>query len=110
VREHRLVVGQPGEQQVGAGTRGDPVLAREGLAVSLHLIGAEQFRAQRRLLLRSRERRRAAAAEGAQTPQLEQIENAADVQLHFPWDEWPGRHRGELPWPPASARTLRSCV
>ncbi len=110
VRKHRLVVGQPGQQQVGAGTCGDPVLAREGLAVALHLLGAEQFRAQRGLLLRSRERRRATAAEGAQTPQLEQIENAADIQLHFPWGSMAGRRRGELPWPPASARTLRSCV
>ena len=61
-----LVLGQPRQQLVGAARR-QPVRDREALAVLLHLIGAEQLRSQRRLLVgvSSRASRRDRSAPGS---------------------------------------------
>ena len=80
VGDDRLVVGQPAEQQIHAGAFAQAVLASQLAAVLFHLLGIEQLRAQRRLLLRSRAGGHAAAAERLQPAQLEPIQDAADVQ------------------------------
>ena len=79
-------------------------------AVPLHLLGAEQLRAQRGLLLRPDPRCGAPSPEGAQTAQLEQFEHAAHLQIRDPSGEWPavgwlsrrrrGWHRRDA-YPPA---------
>jgi hypothetical protein len=80
VDEYGFVVAQPGQQQVAALIRAQPMLAGEHLAVPLHLVGAEQFRAQGRLLLWLGASSCASTTESAQAAQFEQIECAADVQ------------------------------
>ena len=68
--QHGFVRGQPREEPVPRTTRRQPMRGRERLAVPLHLLGAEQFRAKRQLLTGRLVRQTA----GAQTsPELRQM-------------------------------------
>ena len=76
-----LVLGQPRQQLVGPSARCQAMRSREALAVLLHLVGAEQLRAQRRLVL-ALPLQGAGAAEPRREPE-QPLEDRSPSQLQF---------------------------
>ena len=50
--QYAFIRGQPGQQMIGSASRSEPVQARQHLAMLLHLLGTEELRAQRLLVVR----------------------------------------------------------
>ena len=71
IDQDRFVVVQARQQEIPRAGRGDPVGSRERPAMALHLVGAEQFRAQCRLVAQSPVQVRPAAKPGAPTREIE---------------------------------------